>query len=443
MIKGKKRRLLPPDVEPAGEHREPDGDAVEALEADAGMSTTPDATPDDVPAAVKRKKKGKPFPGAAAPFGSGDGDGPDDEDEDDNAATAEKSYAAVRMHDALCPAYSWPTVTAHYPALTIPTDAIQPMWFADAAAKSADPAPWQLLHANAVELVNGYGGAELQTDARAELRKAFADMYPTAHPTPTMITPGQFKRPYINAGHAPLSAPANPGADIPPASHVIHPDEFTRPLITEGHQAEAPGDAGDNLDTGGSLASGASRTFYRNASRDAARNAMAAMHDHIAQTFPDMCPMSTSKAIMPPDMGAVNRPTPTVVRDVGKAPGEKAAKAGLTKAQIAGLVKTAVDEHTATLRGEYETRLAKLQVELDELGAQPDPAQAPLRGVVRKAATEPEPVQRVSLVEKAQRDAEAERAEYVSYLRGLASDRNPNLHQREQAESVLEKMLTP
>jgi hypothetical protein len=427
------RRLLPPDVEPAGEHREPDGSAVEELEADAGLPTTPDAVSDNVPSAVKRKKgkgkgKGRPFPGAAPPFGSDNGE-------------VEKSYAAWRMHDALCPAYSWATVAARYPSLTRPADAVTPAWFADAATKAVDPMRWELLRANAAELATGYGGVELQADARAELHKAFADMYPTAHPTPASITPGQYRRPYITARHAPLSAPANPPANIPPASHVIHPDDFQRPLITEGHQAEPPSDRGSNLETS-TVASGASRTYYTNASREAARNAMAALHDHIQATFPDMCPLSTSKAVMPPDMGAVNRPTPTVVRDVARAPGEKAAKSGMRKVDVAELVKAAVVEHTAGLRSEYETKLALLQQELDELGAQPDPAQAPLRGVVRKAATEPEPVQRVSLVEKAQQDAAAQQAEYVSYLRGLASDRNPNLHQREQAQGVLERMLT-
>ena len=38
------------------------------------------------------------------------------------------------------------------------------------------------------------------------------------------------------------------------------------------------------------------------------RVAMQAMHDHIAASHPELCPMAPSKSVMPPDLGAKNVP---------------------------------------------------------------------------------------------------------------------------------------
>jgi hypothetical protein len=63
--------------------------------------------------------------------------------------------------------------------------------------------------------------------------------------------------------------------------------------------------------------------YYTGAMRDNARQAMSAMHDHIAHVFPDVCSMS-------PDVSDIQKPAPQVPEGVGgPAPrsGKKAAKA--------------------------------------------------------------------------------------------------------------------
>lgn len=394
MTKSGKRRLLPPDTQPAPRHREPDGPQVEALEHDAGMRSTPDTL---------------------------------------------KSYGAQRMHDALCPAYSWPAVADHYPALKSLSDAVDPAWFdvalikASAAGDATGVVYADTMRANATAL--GHLDPAMVADARADLTKMFNNANGGGTHT---ISPAQFQRPYIGAGHAPLSAATGRTPLIPPAVHVPDPDDFHRGLITAGHQAEPPGDRGDNLDTGGSLKSGSARTWYPNASRAAATASMAALHDHISATLPGMCPMAPSRPVMPPDMGASNRPTPTQVTMPGAAP---MVVAGLTKSEVRKMITKAVGRATA----DQERRIAELTAEIEELGAQPDPAQAPVRGAVtvNKAATlndDATPVERISLVEKAQRQAAAEQAEMVRYLQRQANE-SPHSGQRLQAEQVLAQLV--
>ncbi len=298
------------------------------------------------------------------------------------------------------------------------------------------------LAADADVIAKGEIDPAVLADGRAELHKAFADMYPTTTVHPSEVTPGRFQRPYISAGHAPLSAGAGSAASaVPPTSHVPHPDDFTRPLITAGHEAESPGDRGDNLDTGGTLASGASRTFYRNASREAARSAMQAMHDHISTTFPDMCPMAASKAAVPPDMAADARPVPVKPPAMGHAPGEKAA--GLTRKDITMAVKSAVAQATTDMAAMYQQQIAALQAEIEDMGAQPDPAQAPLRGAVTKSAQttdEPAPVGPTSLIEKAQAAAATELIEQVKFVSKFLNHPSPQM--AEQAQAELRRLLT-
>lgn len=458
----KTARPLPADTEPAGEHREPDGDAVEALEHDAGMPTDPDPTRDKIPASVKGKKGKKPFPGAK-PFGATDDDADTEVDADDDmAAKGTGTYTVKRMHDALCAAYDWAAVATEYPALKSVATAVDPTWFAGQVAVAAAKGDMQRVSelANAAQsadvLAKGLLEPAMLDDARAQVHKSFTDLYPDSgvHPMPDAVTPGKFQRPYLSAGHAPLNASAGRPSNIPPASHVPDPDDFDRPLITAGHETESPADKGNNLDTGGSVASGASRLYYRNASREAARAAMQAMHDHIQHTHPDMCPMAASKAVMPADMGDTNRPTPVQPAATRKAPGEKTsdvdlvkghllkAKPAIGKKAIARLIKsaskTAAAQAVAAVTGTYQTTIDALQAEIDELSAQPDPAQAPLRGVVRKAATNdpnPAPAAKRSLVEEAQYRAAAEQDEYLTYLATLTKSTNPGI--REQAEEQM------
>lgn len=415
----KKRRCegcnakLPKVKADKGAHREPDGSDVEALERDAGMPTTPDTEPDEASTSVKSA-----------------------------------SYQVQRMHDAVCAAFPWDTVTEAYPALKSVADAVTLDYFRDEVAEHVAKgdmpgvALYATLAAAAEDLAKGAYDPAAVADERASLHKGFADLHPGSGVSPGHITPGQFQRPYVSAGHAPLAATGRRALNIPAASHTIDPDDFDRQLITAGHQAESPSDMGDNL-AAPNLGSGAARTYYRTASREAARMAMRAMHDHIAETFPDMCPMAASMSVLPPDMGDKNRPHRAVVPDSAKAPGEKAhpepdlRKVAKTRRKI---VKAAVRKAVAEQEKVFKSQIEALQAEIEELGAQPDPAQAPLRGVVRKANSgEPAPQERVSLVEQAQRDAaEQERQAEIAFARKFLDHADPA--KREWAEDELTRL---
>jgi len=408
-----KKRLLPPDVLPAGPHREPDGDAVEALEADAGMTTTPDIEHDHVSASVM------------------------------------KTYATQRMHDALCPAYEWGAVTQAYPALSSVADAVDPSVFDTLVLKAAETGNTTevvyagVLHDNADIIVQHLEPAML-ADARADMvAKSFG-------PPPQ---PEDYRRGYIAAGHATMTAPATRIPMVPPVAHTIHPDDFHRGLITEGHQAQSPSDRGDNLPTT-STASGAARDFYTTASRAAVATTMKALHDHLVATIPGMCPMAESRPVMPADMQATSRPHPTDPAAIAYATKsysdddydeQPPVAAGLNEYALAQLIKGAVKSAVVKATKSHRREIDALRAEIDELGAAPDPTQAPIRGAVTVAkaqTTAPAivPVERVSLVEQAQLQKAAADADYVTYLQKMAGSDNPTI--REQAEDQLGRLLT-
>lgn len=418
-------RLVPDGVAEAGPHREPDGDAVEALEHDAGMHVDPDAEHDHTPASLK---------------GGGE------------------AYVVKRTHDALCAAYGWADVVDEYPALKSVGDVCETTWWTDqipAALAKGDLTGVAFLAGvaqSAGELQ--FHPAALLDDARATVRKMFTDAHPMTSPHPGgTITPGQFQRPYLTDGRASQNAAARGPAHQPPAPHGITADDFNRPLITAGHEAASPSDRGDNNPTS-STASGSGRALYAAAAKAASETAMKAMHDHLAGTFPDMCPMAPSAAVMPPQMHANATPTPTVMPTPLSSPGEKSEIAELVKAakKAAKRAERAAAELSteAILKGASTTSVADLEAtiealkaQVDELGAQPDPAQAPLRGVIGKAAnpTGAAPVEKRSLIAEA-RDAAAaaEATEYIGFLQKMANSANPA--QREAAEDALAKLLT-
>jgi hypothetical protein len=360
------------------------------------------------------------------------------------AEAADAPYTAQRMHDALCPAYDWPAVTKAYPGLTGIADAINPDVFTDAILKAADDGDtdavaWAgVLQDNANVIAAGRIEPALLADARAELvEKGFG-------PPPQ---PDQYQRGYIGAGHAPLSAPAHRVPMIPPSAHTIDPDDFHRGLLTEGHEAESPSDHGDNNPTG-STASGMARSFYATASRATAGTTMKALHDHLMDTIPGMCPMADSRPVMPPNMHATNRPHPTDPAAIAHATKAYSGgdgyynEDGLTSKKVRKLITKAVTKATKT----YQQEIDILREEIDELGAQPDPTAAPIRGAVTVAKAQTTapvavPVERISLVEQAQQSRAADEAEYIAFLqKTVATSDSPSM--REQAQGVLANLLT-
>jgi hypothetical protein len=444
----KASRPLPGDTKPVGAHREPDGTStVERLEPDAGLPTDPDSTPDRVPDSVK----------------------------------AEVPYSAHRMHDVMCAAYEPSAILATYPSLKSAADAVDEAWFAGLAAEAAaggkadDAAAFTRLLQTA-QAVKGMDPAAV-ADGHALLHKAFQDMYPSEHIKPgDGIKPGQFHRPYLSGPTASEDARDRGAPHIPPTTHTPEPEQFDRPLITDGHEADSPANGPANNRVSPGTPSGA-RTYYTNASRDQARTALAAMHDHIAASFPDLCPMASSKTVMPPDLGARNVPTPEHpgsmggISTVGKAAdaeevGRQIRKAVKRAAREAAAFKTPGDqppvlqpltvgldaeqikalltEQIVPITDKYQAEIDSLRKQLDDLGSQPDPVMAPVRGALTAKSTSAAavPVERRSLIDeaaqKARDRAAAEEMAYRTYVEIQARSADPGT--REKALSVLDSL---
>jgi len=404
-------------------HQEPDGD-------EEGPDIDGDGDGSKPVAKARREYQDgekKPFDGAAKPFtkeGDDDGDGKvdDDGDDGDDDGDAQKiAYHTRRLHDATCCAFREEDVLIAHPAVVKGIGMlVDPERYREQINKAlgdptqaADVARLGLGFGLAVKLRNADQDA---LDAgMIELRKAFADYYPDAHPTPTDIQPGQFKRPYIGAGHAPLNGGTSPR--IPLASHVPDPKQFTRGDITDGHERGAPAKAGQpdlvkNAGAAGAAAGMGGAT---------AASTLTAMHDYIAQQSPGVCPMDpfTGAPAAPIgdqgssvvgdlaatthlDMRAGARPTPaspgpahqsaalsiqtSAVPDLVKVhqdgsiefTGTITSPSGaiLDSDTLARVVGDAVAQHTATLTGEVDTLTKRVR----ELEAQPDPAFAAVRG---------------------------------------------------------------
>jgi polyhydroxyalkanoate synthesis regulator phasin len=290
-VKVKKGKPTPGDTpgkdvtptQPVPAHREPDGAAVEAFERDAELPTDADRDPGV---------------GVGGPDGVGAGKGVDPE----VGVTLRLRSLGVptaigKLHDLTCPCYHPTTVAKAWPHASL-ADLDEEYWSQKAldlaaSAPLAEAGRAQLIWQSATTLKTAR--PEDLAEIQLELHKAFADANPgpgTA-PSPSELSPQRFKRPYLSAGHA-APSPGQAGPNTAPitAGHVTA-DQFGRGFLAAGHAADSP-------------ANKASRAFYTNGSRDQARQAMVTMHDHIAATFPDLCPAQTAPAAARPP----TRPTP-------------------------------------------------------------------------------------------------------------------------------------
>ena len=254
-------------VEPVPEHREPDGPAFEALEHDAGLPTVPDAS---LKTAVRMQELGVP-------------------------------NQEGMLHDLLCPAYPGASVKAAWPGADLSLVDEQG-WQAKAfeASTSAPLGEFQQAAEKASQVWTAARilksvPADLYEEVMDEAHKAFRDANPgpAKAPQPGEMHAERYNRPYVTAGHAapspdhdgPNKAPIHPG-------HISAAD-FSRGLITAGHAADSPeNDSPRPMPVPAPEVPGVpSRVFYTNTQRQNAAQAMRQMHDHIAQTFPDLCPM--------------------------------------------------------------------------------------------------------------------------------------------------------
>ena len=219
---------------------------------------------------------------------------------------------------------------------------------------------------------------DLADELRHEAFKAFRDANPGPGkaPTPSELSAERFRRPLITAGH---SAPS-PGQD-PPHTSPVHPQhiaasDFGRDLITAGHAADSPdNDPGHALPMAPEVPGVPSRVDYTKMQRDNAAQAMSSMHDHIASTFPDLCPMAGPGRMGEPPSHA--RPVPVGVGGPAPHGATKAAEAdpvadfeqaaAAAKAARKAARKQQRELLDAIIKGEtsVEDARAQLGVELD------------------------------------------------------------------------------
>lgn len=160
--------------------------------------------------------------------------------------------------------------------------------------------------------------------ARDELHKAFATMYPDAHPTPGSVTPGQFKRSYITAGRQTENSTSRP--HIPGANSSVDAEEFDRSALTAGREAPSPANAGSRASSTLSAVD-----QLKAASRDQAAATMASLHDRIAAVYPNICALTGGSSNAAGFGGGVD----TLHTDGSIVPITAGAKPKLTKAEKA------------------------------------------------------------------------------------------------------------
>lgn len=265
-------------TKPVPSHREPDGPDVEALEHDMKIPTDPDA---EFKAAQRHKAIGI-------------------------------DHALGTLHDLTCPAYDPAEVAKSYPTASlsnIDVNAWQQKAMDAAASAPFDEANritrlWQ--HAVTIKGADPRDLEELQWVAH----KAFQDANPgpTKAPTPCELSPKKFNRPYLSAGHS----AASPGHDGPNTAHVPTNDiaaaQFERGYESAGRAADSPGNVHTRTGVSTPATTGkVGRVGYENLMKDNAAQAMRAMHDHIAQTFPDVCAIGPNS----PEHAEVKHPVPT------------------------------------------------------------------------------------------------------------------------------------
>ena len=416
-------------------------------------------------------------------------DDDDDDDDDDVKKTVEiegVAYALRRAHDAVCDAYSSDVVKTAHPSVEsngyksiLEPEVIRTLLAS--LAETADPMKLASLAAavGAAQQLSTMSDAEI-IEAHAALHKSFTDAYPTAHPTPGSITPGQFQRPFVSGGRAPLnSTGAKPR--IPAANSSIDASQFVDGPLTEGRESASPENTGSHVPTNATAADRIAQ-----ATADTAMNAMAALHDHIASAYPTICSLDqgagisfagvstldTDGGIKPIAAGATPSLTKAEKKILKKAKKIKKAQKllkkqealltksdenavaveaplGDTVAVTAGddgevlidtdtlgeIVKSLIEKHTQEKFAAFDSVLSVVQSEVEKLGSEPDPAQAPVRGTVvleraiEKSATE------ADLLRKSAEDALKDE---IVYLASLAKSGNPELRMR--AESQLTRL---
>jgi hypothetical protein len=269
---------------------------------------------------------------------------------------------------------------------------------------------------------------EVMLAARSDMNAAFKADNPSVgdYPKPSeSITPGQFKRPYISAGHQDESGHAH-APRIPTTTHPISADDFTRGPLTDGHQR------------------------YLSAK-------MADIHDALVSWKPELCLMDANGSFAFDRQPAASFDRTRFAKEVPNQ--EKATPTEVSTAAMAAATKQVdLTGQTATSKvynaDELEVALSKavrpilekvnklttenknLRQEYEALAASPDPNRSAHRGATGY------PVTKVTSadVTKAQRKAKraAKKADKIADFRNLAASPDPAI--RNHAQSRLARM---
>lgn len=236
--------------------------------------------------------------------------GADTDDDDGKAAKAARKaqrkarrkipVAAKRMHDALCPCYDPKAVRGTY---QLPKGAlvstIDTKTLTDELARVATKGDTGPIGEAYAALAAAEHLLVLKPDTFDRMRKAAFGSFLAANPglpslRPELIDPDDFKRGWISG-----ATPEVPGSGGPriPASAPLEVARFQDP---SGDMANTMGSQSGGAG-GRSVAKGPTgREFYTNAARSEHTQAMATLHDHIANAYPDICPLA-DRAGMPND----------------------------------------------------------------------------------------------------------------------------------------------
>lgn len=371
-------------AEPVAPHREPDGPDVESFEQDAKLPTDPDAQ-----YKALMYTKGLNIP-------------------DDMAV----------LHDLLCPAYSSEVVSAAHPHASLKSVDVQAWRMQAFEAASSASMEEALAATKRLEHIGTLTQAPefLLDEVRQASHSAFKAINPdnSSALRPGSITPGSYNRPYLSADARPSFQQQGPNSG-PGGFGSISPNDYERGYISGGHAANSPGSGGGSMTIPKPSTTGVPKSVDLTGALHAnAQQAMSAMHDHIAQTYPDLCamrgtPTGGGAAVSAAGLGKAAEPTAPPAQKAGKTAKPKIGKAAaVTEAGAAGgtdllfkafgpdIIKGAMVEALApllarldstetALTAQRETNKA-LEAQLNKLADLPDPNVAPFRGIAQDVA---------------------------------------------------------
>ncbi len=277
--------------------------------------------------------------------------------------------------------------------------------------------------------------------ARADLEKAVISQNPDLPVlTPTNMTPGKWKRPYIRAGHAVDYARPGQHPRIPPADHVPSASDFDRGLIVAGHESDSP------QNTGGAIRpvvthaaepdlTKANRTFYTNDAKGKAQAVMQAMHDHIADVYPEICPMApgtNEDYDHPGQLPKVNE-VPNKAESVPAAvqPSVEPVPdlAAVGEPDLVKVVTASVQKAVDAVRAEMQAEIDTLRKQVKDLESSPDP-NAPVTNV---------PGGQFRLTVAGEEPVDPAKLDKINRLRAWQESGDPSL--RLAAEQMLAKLI--